>query len=87
MPFDELVEWLDVPGKRRFANPQDNASTLQQVARDSYLLPDALSLPVHQVLGWSLQHVTFLEGQIKRLDSAIAEQLDPIGISFFRLGT
>ena len=78
MPFDELVEWLDMRGKRRFANPQDNASTLQQVARDSYLLPDALRLPVHQVLGWSLQHVTFLEGQVKRLDSAIAEQLECI---------
>ena len=61
MPFDELAEWLDVRGKRRFADPQDNARTLQQVARDSYALPDALQLPVHQILGWSLQHITFLE--------------------------
>jgi transposase len=75
MPFDELVEWLDVRGKRRFADPQDNARTLQQVARDSYLLPDALTLPVHQTLGFCLQQVTFLDGQIKRLSSAIAEQL------------
>ena len=78
MPFDELAEWLDVRGKRRFADPQDNARTLQQVARDSYALPDALQLPVHQILGWSLQHITFLEGQIKRLDSAISEQLTNI---------
>jgi transposase len=78
MPFDELVEWLDVRGKRRFADPQANARTLQQVAHDSYALPSALQQPVHQVLGWSLQHVTFLEAQIKRLDSAIAEQIASI---------
>jgi transposase len=78
LPCDELAEWLDVRGKRRFADPQDNARTLQQVARDSYALPDALQLPVHQILGWSLQHITFLEGQIKRLDSAISEQLTTI---------
>ena len=78
MPFDELVEWLDVRGKRRFADPQANARSLQQVARDSYALPDALQQPIHQVLSWSLQHVTFLEGQIKRLDSAIAEQIATI---------
>ena len=75
MPFDELVEWLDLRGKRRFADPQDNARTLQQVARDSYVLPTALQQPVHQILTWSLQHVTFLEAQIKRLDSTIADQL------------
>jgi transposase len=78
LPFDELVEWLDVRGKRRFADPHDNARTLQQVARDSYDLPEALRLPVHQVLGWSLQHLTFLEGQVKRLDSAISEQMTTI---------
>jgi transposase len=75
MPFDELVEWLDVRGKRHFADPQHNARILQQVARDSYVLPDALTLPVHQVLGLCLQHITFLEGQLKRLDSAIAEKV------------
>jgi transposase len=75
MPFDDLVEWLDVRGKRRFTDPHDNARTLQQVARDSYDLPQALQQPVHQILGLCLQHVTFLEGQVKRLDSAIAEQL------------
>jgi transposase len=78
LPFDELVEWLDVRGKRRFADPQHNARTLQQVARDSYSLPDALQRPVHQTLTFCLQHVTFLEGQIKRLDTAIADQLSAI---------
>lgn len=78
MPFDELVEWLDLRGKRRFADPQDNARTLQQVAHDSYVLPSALQVPVQQILIWSLQHVTFLDTQIKRLDTAIAETLAAI---------
>jgi len=78
LPFDELVEWLDVRGKRRFADPQANARTLQQVACDSYALPEALVQPVHQILEWRLQHITFLEGQLKRLDTAIAEQLSAI---------
>jgi transposase len=78
LPFDELVEWLDVRGKRRFADPQDNARTLQQVARDSYVLPQALQVPVHQIRSWSLQHITFLDTQIKRLDTVIAETLAAI---------
>ncbi len=78
MPFDELVEWLDLRGKRRFADPQDNARTLQQVADASYVLPDALQVPVHQILTWSLQHIMFLDGQIKRLDTVLAETLATI---------
>ena len=38
MPFDDLVEWLDVKGKRRFAQPEDNARRLQRIAQDSYQL-------------------------------------------------
>ena len=65
-------------GKRRFADPQDNARTLQQVACQSYVLPTELRGPVQQTLTWSLQHITFLEGQLKRLDSTIAEHLECI---------
>ena len=78
MPFDELVEWLDVRGKRRFADPQHNARILQQVAHDSYALPTALQQPVHQILSFCLQQITFLDTQIKRLDTAIAETLADI---------
>jgi hypothetical protein len=45
IPFDELVEFIDRTGKRRFADPTDNARKLQQVARDSYPLPQALQHP------------------------------------------
>jgi transposase len=78
LPLDELIEFIDRKGKRRFTNPTHNARKLQQVAQDSYLLPLILQQPVNDVLHLSLQHITFLQRQLKRLDTAIAKQLRPI---------
>ena len=78
LPFEQLVEFIDLKGKRRFANPDHNAQQLQRVARDSYLLPDILQQPVNTILHLSLQHITFLQRQQKRLDTAIATQLAAI---------
>ena len=75
LPFDELVEFIDVKGKRRFPDPTDNARRLQQVALDSYPLPEPFQGPLQLVLNMSLQHITHLERQEKRLNSAIAEQM------------
>ncbi|RMD71889.1 MAG: IS110 family transposase [Gammaproteobacteria bacterium] len=78
IPFEELVEFIDRKGKHRFPDPTQNARKLRQVIRDSYPLPEALQQPVHLILGMSLQHITFLERQEKRLRTAIAQQLAPI---------
>jgi hypothetical protein len=78
LPFDQVVEFIDAQGKRRFADPTDNARKLQQVCRDSYRLPDALHHPINLILGLSLQLITFLERQQKRLDAAIAERMASI---------
>lgn len=78
IPFDELVEFIDVKGKRRFPDPLNNARKLRQVARHSYPLPQALQEPVNTVLGLSLRHIAFLERQEKRLNAAIAECIQPI---------
>ncbi len=78
IPFDQLVEFIDTKGKRRFPNPNDNARTLQQVTHDSYPLPQALQQPVNIILGMSLQHISFMERQCKRLDTAIKDQIQPI---------
>lgn len=75
LPFDELVEFIAVKGKRRCADPTQNARTLQQVAHDSYALPAALQAPVNLILDFSLQHIAFLERQEQRLNVAIAEQM------------
>ncbi len=78
IPFDELVEFIDCKGKRRFPDPAENARKLQQVARDSYHLPEALTRPINLILGMSLKHISFLERQEKRLASAIAEGMELI---------
>ena len=54
LPFDDLVEVIDVKGKRRFPDPTDNARRLQQVALDSYSLPEPFHAPIQLVLNMSL---------------------------------
>ncbi len=76
--FDELVEFIDVKGKRRFPDPQDNARKLRQVVEHSYPLPQALQQPINSILSLSFKHISFLEAQRKRLKSAIADHLTTI---------
>ncbi len=75
MPFDELVEWLDVKGKRRFPNPEENARKLHQVATDSYRLPDEWAVVVHDIVALNLRHIALLENLIGRVDTAITQQM------------
>jgi len=75
IPLSDLAAWIDVQGRHNFPDPEANARKLHQVARDSYVLPSALRAPVNLTLTLSLQTISFLERQIKRLDTAIAEQL------------
>jgi transposase len=76
MPFAELVEWLDVRGKRRFADPEDNARRLQRIAQDSYQLPDEWLTAVNTALSLCLRHLTTLQQLLARLDTAIADQME-----------
>jgi len=75
MPFDELVEFIDVQGKRRFADPAENAQRLQQIAQDSYPLPEALQQPINLILGLSLKQISALEQQEERTNIAISERM------------
>lgn len=78
MPFDELVAWLDAQGKHRFPDPAENARRLQRIANDSYPLPELLQPSVNLVLNLSLKNIGNLEALSKRLDTAIAEQMETI---------
>ena len=78
MPFDELVEWLDVKGKRRFPNPEENARKLQAVAREAYQLPDEWAAVVHDIIALNLRHIALLENLIARVETAIAQQMEAI---------
>jgi transposase len=78
MPFDDLVEWLDVQGKRRFADPEDNARRLQRIAQESYQLPPEWLAAVNTALTLSLRHLTVLQQLLARTDSAIADLMAQI---------
>lgn len=78
LPFDDLVEFIDVKGKRRFTNPHQTAQQLQQVAHDSYPLPDLLRQPINDILHLSLQHISFLQRQRNRLETTITDHLTAI---------
>jgi len=71
IPLSELADWIDEHGRHNFPNPQANAQKLQQVARDSYVLPSALQVPVTLILRLSLQTMDGMERQVKRLDTAM----------------
>ncbi len=75
LPFDELQELIDAKGKRRFPDPSDNTRKLQRVAQDSYPLPPLVLPSVNLILSTSLRQITQLEQAIKRIDTAIEEQL------------
>lgn len=75
MPLADLTEWLDVKSKRRFAQPEATARRLQQIAQDSYRLPDDWLAAVNTALSLSLRHLTTLEQLLTRLDAAIAGQM------------
>jgi transposase len=75
MPLDDLVETIDRLGKHRFADPLQAAQTLQEVARKSYPLPEALQGPVNLILRQTLQQITALERLIHQTDTAIAETM------------
>jgi transposase len=78
IPFDDLVEIIDQQGKRRFADPRNNARLMQAVAQDSYPLPAALQTPVNLILQQSLLEITYLQRLVKRTETAIAEALQAI---------
>lgn len=78
LDFTDLVEFIDVKGKRRFADPADNARKLQQVVANSYPLPQALHQPLNTILSLSFKQISFLEGHQKRLKAAIADHIADI---------
>lgn len=78
MPLEELVVWLDTKGKGRFPDPLKVARELQQVVCDSYPFDPQLQQPINYILTWSLQEINSLERLTKRVDTAIADAIEPI---------
>lgn len=77
-PLEELTEWLDVQGKRRFPNPEENARKLQRVAEEAYQLPPEWTAVIHDLINLNLRHIACLENLISRVETAIQQQMETI---------
>jgi hypothetical protein len=76
LPVDDLAVHLYELSGHHLPKPRDNARKLQQVAQESFPLPESLALPVQRILDLSLDHIRFLEDQIEQVDRWIADELE-----------
>jgi transposase len=75
LSLDDLAEIVEQSSRGHFRDARENARKLQQVARDSYPLPDFLQPTVQTLLELSLAQIRFLEGQQKVYQELIEAQL------------
>jgi hypothetical protein len=75
LPVADLADRLHELSGHLLADPLRNARTLQQVAADSFPLPNGLVLPVQRVLNLTLDHIGFLEAQIHQVDAWIQTEV------------
>ena len=75
MELDPLRDQLQLISKGSLPTPDDNAHKLQQVARDSYPLPDHLHAVLYPILTATLDHIRFLTDQKKRYAQLIEQHL------------
>lgn len=76
LPTDELATLLQRLAHGHLPDPQANARTLQEVARESFPLPESLRGPVNLTLELALEHIRLLERQATRVATAIENEVD-----------
>lgn len=69
--IEDIVSFVCEKGKSRFNNPQEVASILQAVARNSYRLDKCLYEPLTIAIGSSFNCLKAFEDEIKAIDKAI----------------
>jgi len=77
LPVEALTAYLYELSGHHLPDPTHNARKLQHVARESFPLHPALTLPVQRILELTLDHIRFLEGQIQQVEAWIATELVP----------
>jgi hypothetical protein len=75
LPVEALTDYLHQLSGHHLRDPADNARKLQHVARESFPLHPALTLPIQRILELTLDHIRFLEGQIQQVEAWIAAEL------------
>ncbi len=76
IPVADLAAQLYELSEHRLPNPLHNASELHRVAQESFSLDEHISLPVHHILTLTLEHISFLESQLAKVDRLIAAELE-----------
>lgn len=75
LPVETLAAQLHELSGHHLPDPCDNARKLQQVAQQSFALPESLVLPLQRILELTLDHIRFLEGQLAQVDAWIAHEV------------
>lgn len=75
LELDSLTDQLQKMAKGSLKQPETNAHKLQQVAAQSYPLPDHLQAVLYPILTFTLDHIHFLTGQKKRYAQLIEQHL------------
>ena len=78
LPLDDLTAQLRLLSANTLPDPQSNAQTLQQVAADSYRLPQALAASLQLILQHSIAHIRFLSDNQKSMRLLIEQQLQQL---------
>jgi len=76
LAVDELAAILNTRARGHLKDPIENARQLHRVAELSYPLPEPLATTGRTVLGLTLDHIRFLEGQRDAYQGLLARQLD-----------
>jgi len=75
LPLADLSNELHRLARGHLQDPDETARQLQQIAQDSYPLPDSLRPTLHFVLQQTLDHIRFLEEQKTLYTTRIEEEL------------
>lgn len=74
-PLDDLTEQLRRWSANTLADPEQSARRVQQVAADSYPVPQPLATTLHLIVQQSMAHIRFLSDNQKTFKSLIEQQL------------
>lgn len=75
LPVEELTDLLAEVSGNRLPDPAKNAHQLLRVAQESFSLDPALAQPVQTILNFTLDHIAFIETQMKAVEAHIETEL------------
>jgi len=76
LPVESIATQLYELSGHHLRAPENNAYKLKQVAQESFALSPTLALPVERILNLTLEHIRFLEGQVKQVETWIASEVE-----------